>query len=443
MRSFTILIAFLCLPAADFFAQPQLLQSGPMVGYVAHKEALLWVQTTQAASVQFSYWDNDLPARTYITESVTTKKEDAFTAKLIADSIAPGHTYSYELFINNVKIPRPYPTHFTTPPHWEFHTEPPNFTIAFGSCAYFNDSVNYDRKGAPYGGGYEIFPSIAAKNPSAMVWLGDNIYLEESDWDSQTGINFRYTKGRSTPELQSLLGSTSNYAIWDDHDFGPNDCDRSFPNRYETLKGFKRFWGNPYYGRNGKEGITTTFSWGDADFFLLDDRWWRSPDHRKTGERTMLGKDQFEWLIDALVTSTARFKIIAIGGQVLNPFSKFEDYSMFPAEREKLINTITEEQIRGVIFVSGDRHFGELSKLERYGTYPLYDLTTSPLTSGPVPNAHEEPNFLRVPGTIAEERNFATIEFSGPAANRMLTMKMFGTKGQELWKKEFKASELQ
>ena len=51
-----------------------------------------------------------------------------------------------------------------------------------------------------------------------MLWLGDNVYLRE-DFHGQQSIYDRYTH-TSTPEMANLLSSASNYAIWDDHDYG-------------------------------------------------------------------------------------------------------------------------------------------------------------------------------------------------------------------------------
>jgi alkaline phosphatase D len=274
-----------------------------------------------------------------------------------------------------------------------------------------------------------------------MLWLGDNVYLRESDWYTRTGVLHRYTHGRSLPELQPLLGSTHNYAIWDDHDYGPNDSDRGYREKQKTLEAFRLFWGNPTYGTEDVDGITTTFEWGDAEFFLLDNRYHRSPNRRTTGQRQMLGDEQIQWLIDGLVSSNATFKIVAIGGQVLNPVARFETYSIFPEERQKLLELIAKEKIPGVIFVTGDRHSTELTKMPREGTYPLYDLTVSPLTSTAAKNA-DEPNTWRIPDTYVSERNFATLEFSGPRTTRVMTIRVFNSGGNELWKREIRAEEL-
>jgi Phosphodiesterase/alkaline phosphatase D len=441
-RHFTASFILFFLVASALHAQSSLLQSGPMLGYSEMREVLLWVQTKAPAKVQFRYWDKENPKQVFETETVQTSKEKAFTASLIADKVLPGRKYQYELYINAKKVDRPYPLEFQTQALWKYRTDPPDFTIAAGSCTYINEP-EFDRPGKPYGQGYEIFKAIHEKRPDAMIWLGDNIYLREADWNSRTGIYQRYQHTRSLPELQPLLASVHHYAIWDDHDFGPNDCDGSFWNKEQALEAFKCFWGNPSYGVGNLRGICTQFSWGDADFFLLDNRYHRTPQARKTGPKTILGKEQFEWLINALAASKATFKVIAIGGQVLNPLAVYETYANYAEERQLLIDTITKEAIPGVIFISGDRHFTELTMMPRKDSYPLYELTCSPLTSGIFTGARKEANTLRVEGTLVEEQNFALMKFSGKREERMLTIAIYNKEGKELWSRSIKASDLQ
>ena len=114
-----------------------------------------------------------------------------------------------------------------------------------GSGAYFNEA-RYDRSGNPYGDGYEIYSNMAKAGADFMIWLGDNIYLREPDWNSWSGIIHRYTHDRAIPELQEFLASTHHYAIWDDHDYGPNNSDRGYWNKNQTMEAFKIFWANPY-----------------------------------------------------------------------------------------------------------------------------------------------------------------------------------------------------
>ncbi|MBL7997251.1 MAG: alkaline phosphatase family protein [Candidatus Kapabacteria bacterium] len=418
-----------------------LLQSGPMVGAVQMREAKLWAQTTAPARVHFMYYDSATPARRYTTDTVRTEKLAGFTATCIADSVLPGRTYFYELHINGKRVQRPYPMRFRTPANWLYRTQPPALRFALGSCTYINDEP-YDRSGKPYGGDYGIFTAIARTKPDLMLWLGDNTYLRPADEDTRTGIFHRYTHTRSLPEMQPLLAACSNIAIWDDHDYGPNDSDRGFAGKDETRRAFTRFWANPSYGIGERGGITSMFSTGDMDIFLLDNRWYRSPDGRKGGERTILGKEQFDWLIDNLVSSNATFKLVCIGGQVLNSAALYENYATYPAERSALIDAIHKENIRGVIFLTGDRHHTELSLLKQAGEFPIYDFTVSPLTSGPNEKAATEANSLRVDGTFVGKRNFATIDVAGEQGKRMLTLTVYDSAGVMLWTREISAESL-
>ncbi len=441
-RSFSFAISSILLLSLPSFANPEKLQSGPMVGYSEMKESLLWVQTKTKAKVKFIYWDKQNPTQKFQTDEEETKKEDAFTKKLILTSVLPGKRYIYDLYIDGQKVTRPYPTEFQTPQLWQHRTDPPEFSVAIGSCTYVNQP-EFDRPGKPYGGGDEIFTTIYNKKPDIMLWLGDNIYLREPDWYSRTGILDRYTHTRALPEMQPLLASSLNYAIVDDHDAGPNDSDRSFRNKKDTLDGFKLFWGNPTFGLDEAKGAYTKFEWGDVEFFLLDNRTFRSPNNRKTGVRTMLGESQFEWLIDSLVTSKATFKIIAIGGQVLNPLvaDYLEDYSAYPEEKEKLLSALKVENIKGVMFLSGDRHQTELTMLKRENTYPLYDFTISSLTSHTYDSSKEN-NYLRVPNSLKAEKNFALMKVSGKKKDRKLTFTIYNKDSKELLVKEIKESEL-
>jgi alkaline phosphatase D len=405
-----------------------------MLGYNEMKEVLLWAQTTQPAEVQFAYWPKENPKDRRLTDTKQTIEGEAFTAKLIADEVEPGVSYEYELRINGKALKLEYPTEFTTQPLWRWRTDPPEFTVAIGSCNYINEP-RYDRPGNGYGGEYGIFKSIFEKRPDAMIWLGDNTYLREVDWFTETGILHRYTHTRSLAEMQPLLASTHHYAIWDDHDFGPNNSDRSFVHKDKTLRAFDLFWGNPTVGLPHQEGgITSYFQYNDMDFFLLDNRYFRSPNNRKTGEQTMLGKAQLEWLIDALVASRAPFKMVCIGGQVLSTLEKYETYANYHwEEREYLLRRIEEEGIRNVVFLTGDRHHTEMSQYQNGAGNMVYDVTCSPLTSGAGSGADEE-NKLRVEGTLVnEDRNFGVLTFSGPRKERKLTITMYNTEGEELW----------
>ena len=422
---------------------PSVLQSGPMVGYSDMREVMLWVQTNRPARVQIRYREAGSPATqpAHLTNEVRTDKQAVFTAHLLADQVEPGKKYTYELLIEGRPVSLPYPTHFQTQALWQFRTNPPAFRFGVGSCTYVGEA-EFDRPGTPYGGGYEIFTALAAQKPDFMLWTGDNTYTREADWNSRTGVLKRYTHTRSLPQMQPLLASTHNYAIWDDHDYGPNDSDRGYWLKSTTLDAFKLFWANPNYIFD--EGCTGTFVWSDCQFFLLDDRTFRAPDEMPDGPgKTYYGEKQMQWLMDALTTSKATFKFIITGGQIVNPAKVFENYAIYGTERDRLFKALAEANIPGLLFITGDRHHTILHKIDRNGTYPLYDLTISPLTSGPAkPLADELTQSSYINGTLVTDRNFGILSVNGPPTDRVLIINVYDQKGQERWTRTLKASEL-
>lgn len=450
--AFTAYIGILCLFFAHCTAPKSginnalsgnaALENGPMIGHTDMREALIWVQTKMPATVQVAYWEKGSPANKIWTDKVSTERATAYTAKCYADNVEPGKQYDYQVFINGKATVFPYPTTFKTQALWQWRTEPPAFSLATGSCYHRNEAA-YDRPGKPYGAGEQIFTNIYAQKPDVMLWLGDNTYYREADYYSRTGMVKRMTYSRALPEMQPLLASTAHYAIWDDHDYGPNDADGTYALKETAWEIFRDFWGNPSYGVNGQKGCATMFTYADIDFFLLDNRYFRTPNYcRSCPERTLLGKEQLEWFLAALAQSRAPFKLVAIGGQVVTSNNNHETcFHFFPAERDTILNRIEREKIRGVVFLTGDRHFSELSILQNKAGNQVYDLTTSPLTSGPYEGPQKEKNDYRAEGTLTEGRNFSMLRFSGPRKSRQMEITNYDSNGKELWKRVIKEGE--
>lgn len=421
------------------------LLAGPMLGYGEIAETVIWLQTRRPARAQVRYWKSGEPGKSHLTGEVRTAAAGDHIARFTLNGLDFGAQYDYEIYLDGERIERSYPMTFKTQPMWRWRTDPPNFKVAFGSCNYVNDPP-FDRPGTPYGDSPEVFAEIVKYQPDLMLWLGDNCYYREADWLTEAGMRYRYAHTRAQEALQPLLAATHHYAIWDDHDYGPNDSDRSYRGKETSLRIFKDYWANPSYGTPETPGVFGRFEWGDVEFFVLDDRYHRSPNafSEKRADKVMFGDAQMQWLTESLRASEAPFKIVVGGNQMLNPLNPFEGFNQFPVEQRKLIDFIRNERISGVVFLSGDRHYSELLRRTDPGMYPLYDFTSSSLTAGfakPAPNENENPS--RIPGTlVVEKHNFGVLEFSGPKGERVLTMRCIDSTGREQWKQEIKATEL-
>lgn len=390
-----------------------------MIGYVDVREAKIWASDDISSKLTLAYYISGQKSPARILE-YQLKEEELFCHTFVAELLEPGTQYNCQLSNDrNESVD----FHFTTQTHWQYRMDAPDFSFAAGSCAFISDEA-YDRPGKPYGGEYEIFSQIIQQQPQFMLWLGDNVYLRETETSSMSGITYRYRHSRNQPELQKTLTAFPHMAIWDDHDFGPNNSDASYFHKNLTGEAFRRFWANPGYGIEGGSStcITSMFSWSDADFFLLDNRSHRTlPDIKGLSSPTILGEVQITWLIHALKNSRATFKFIALGGQFLNTHPYSETYATYPQERQRIIDLLDQNGIKGVIFLTGDRHCGELSKITTPAGIDIYDLTVSPLTSGSY-DLSREPNTLRMEGTVVPHRHFAKISVTGKKGQRQLNI---------------------
>lgn len=434
MRFLPLLLLLLTLPA---LAAPGL-QSGPMIAFSDPFEVGIWLQTREPAAVAVRFWPQARPAEVRTAGPQRTGRDQIALVRLV--DLERDTAYAYEVLVDGAKVALPYPTDFKTRPAIVYRGGPSDFRFAFGSCAY----INNPERDETYGGEYQIFQALDRLHPDFMVWLGDNVYLRDEEWTAESSMRARYRHTRSLPELQPLLARTAHYATWDDHDYGPNDSDWTFPLRRTSLKVFTDYWPAQGYAPAGVPGVYRRFSWSDVDFFMMDDRYHRDPKNALDGpDKAMLGQAQMDWLLDGLASSTASFKIVVIGSQCFSPHVRYESWARYPAERQRFLDFLEARKVKGVLLLTGDRHVTELLKLERPGQYPLYEYTSSPLTSGMGRSEEEKDNPARVPGTwVTDKRNFGTAEVSGKPGDRRILLKAFDADGRELWRHEISQKEL-
>lgn len=285
-----------------------------------------------------------------------------------------------------------------------------------GSCAYIGKG--FSKIYRPWNVN-KIYNTMAEEDAGYMLWMGDDIYLVlNHDLKNHSSVYKRYVGVRKSKQLDNFLSNgIEHYSTWDDHDFGPNNSDGTFDGKDMTTKIFNDFWCNPQ--PEGDDGIYYKITKGDADIFMTDGRTFRNNDGS-----SMLGKTQMEWLKNSLRSSTAPFKIIVIGTQVIQKGLGHESYVDFPEERKELLDFLEEENIPGAMFFSGDRHHTEVAKLERNNHYTLYDITCSGMSS-PRPKFRgwgpEGKSENRVDDIFITNHNYAKCIISGPKENRKLT----------------------
>jgi alkaline phosphatase D len=263
----------------------------------------------------------------------------------------------------------------TGPPAPTSGTSDQTFRVAVAAC------LRYSPGGA-------ALANIVAEDPDLMVWLGDNIYADTEDMAEMRAI---YAKLGANPRFRALAAATEMMAVWDDHDMGWNNANSTWPHRDAAKAEFLRFWGATQDdARWDQPGVylAQTFGTGDrtVQVILLDVRYNLDPwDYAgEDPSRRILGEEQWAWLQERLA-EPATVRIIGSGIQVVQDYDvseAWEGWGDSPLERERLFRLIRELRIPGVIFVSGDMHFAELTRHPDDAAalgYPTYDLTPSGL----------------------------------------------------------------
>lgn len=348
---------------------PAELLHGPMVGSVTESAARIWVRTAHEVTVRVLVRKQESPeSREIESASVRTSLEQECTAVLDVGGLEPNTRYEYRLAVDG-KVERETFT-FRTFPRTGTKCK---FKVVFGGGAAYTPSCE------------RVFRTIASRRPLAFLQLGDNVYI---DAPTKTPVQqYCYYRRQSSAPYRHLTARTCIAAIWDDHDFGTNDC-RGGPDvdapawKRRVWQTFKNNWNNPSYGGGSEHpGCYFDFLIGDVHFLLLDGRYYRT--RPKGKKRSMLGPVQKEWLFERLRSSSATFKIIASPvpfASGVKPGSS-DPWDGYPEEREQIFSFVEQGRIGGVILIAADRHRSDVWKIPRPNGYDLYEFQSSRLTN--------------------------------------------------------------
>lgn len=395
VRGLALVFVFAACAAPRATEQEGLLLSGPMVGAVQADSFRLWVELTRPTHLEIEYRESQGP---WLQQDLALSSARGSSW---VRGLKPDTQYEYRLRANGHLLPDQFGQRLKTAPRpgtWQ------DFSLAFGSCA--GDWGTDPTQG--------IFLQVAQQSPDLFLWLGDNVYYDfrHKEWEYPMAMENRWRVQRALPALGPLLAGTSNLATWDDHDYGPDNADGSYPLRLDSLLLFDSYWANPSAGGASEDGVYFSMVYGGVEFFFLDTRFDRSPVQWQPAEdRQLLSPAQWAWLEQGLRQSQAEFKVVISGMQILADYHRFESWRLYPSDRQRLYEFLAQEAIPGVLFLSGDRHIGEVLRRTEVLTYPLYEFTASPLAAGIGESTPDTKAPERVPGSEIQVEHFAMLRF--------------------------------
>ena len=303
--------------------------------------------------------------------------------------------------------------------------------IGFGSC----NRTDLDQK---------IWDVIANQPMNAWVWLGDIVYAEGESMDD---LALKYSIQKSLPSYKKLSSHTNIFGVWDDHDFGKNDGGGGFRKKQQSRELLFDFLDLPNdHPARERTGAYQSYCFGDdrqkVCLYLLDVRYFKeeyekefsSKQYYKKNEGSLLGENQWNWLENELLKNGAEVNLLAGGIQLISSEHPYEKWANFPKARQRLFNMLKENKIKNPIYLSGDRHFAEISIIELLPNYRLYDITSSGLTHS-YEDLEEEFNPKRISPLITA-KNFGMIKLNW--VTRKIALQIYNIDGRILYEKTLK-----
>lgn len=347
--------AFILVAGLGFSGAQAQLESGPMVGHTTARATTLWAYDAQAAGLTFELWpaDQDQAAGTRVVVPLGEGQSPVFRHTFTA---LKGNTeYRYRV---QAKGRDAVGGSLTTAPE---PGKPAKFSYVVTSCM---NPMQFPLQPA--------WDEVLRQKPAFHLLLGDNVY---ADTTSYLVLRRHHLQQRAVPNFARVLATMPSYATWDDHDFGPNDSHAQTPGKENSLALFRDMWANPAFGTAETPGVFYRFRWADVEYFVMDNRYYRTDEHAQVPNKTQFGEAQLKWLYDGLRESKATFKIVATGYDVMS--------SRYPDEIKVIAEIIRRSKARGVLFHAGDIHRNEFKQQDHGAGYPITQITSSGIARNP------------------------------------------------------------
>lgn len=351
LGTFTLVITFM-----SCIANSAVQTDGPMVGAVTHIRAKVFLRTDEPAKVQVEYSEFSDMSNSLKTPEEITRYSDDLTKIVSLKGLVPSTKYYYRILVDDApQQTGAYPS-FTT-----FARQGRDSEFSFG---LLSDVGNYAKN--PAG----VYRTIASFEPSFVLQIGDldhrdPVTLREMRQMHRDvrGLGVGFGSYAGADFSRYLAPTVPFFHMWDDHDYGMNDGDYTFSEKANAIKAFREYY--PVTDLpNPEAGIWHKFRYSQAEFYVLDTRSNRDPNDTVDDEnKSMLDgenieNDQKTWLFNNLLTSTAKWKFIT-SGSPFNPTCKPSDgWGAFVTEHDEIVDFVNDNNIKGVIIISGDIHSG-------------------------------------------------------------------------------------
>jgi hypothetical protein len=239
----------------------------------------------------------------------------------------------------------------------------------------------------------DTWGALERVRPDLVLFLGDNVYADRAaSFDPISYVRemtpelmwSNYVEARRRIDFYRFKTLIPSVATWDDHDYGYNNADRTFPMRQESQAIFEIMYAQGTLPQSMWKGpgVASAFRVAGQGVLMLDGRSFRSEPGAK--DETHFGSQQEEFILDFAAESTGPLWL-ATGCQWWGARSGTETVQSQPRAFARLLRGLRATATR-CLFASGDVHFSEVMRIESQALgYPTYELTSSSMHSRTIP----------------------------------------------------------
>jgi alkaline phosphatase D len=314
---------------------------------------------------------------------------------------------------------------------------------------------------------FKMWNDYLNQNTTYTFMIGDNVYADSVLSSDGKVLHFKYASEATLWKRYVETFNTLSYyrssrlnptlAMWDDHDYGYNNGDDTYPYKKESLNIFESFFGfKPLVISKNKKanlakppvieklgGAGYVFNAFNQKFIFIDNRSFRSaPAKKNTKDETELGIDQTAKILSSIKPGMPTWLIK--GDQFFGGYSNFESFeNAHPNDFKNFLNELKKYQAK-VFFVSGDRHLSELMRIESSTLgYETYELTSSGIHAAIFPNAWKKtPNPRKMEGASGVY-NYSVVDSTFIPEQTKITgkngIKKDGESNAGIWKLDVKS----
>ncbi len=219
--------------------------------------------------------------------------------------------------------------------------------------------------------GYPSLASISKIKPDYFIGTGDNVYYDhpkEPSAKTKEEMRKKWHDQFQQARYVEMFRNTGTYWEKDDHDYRFNDCDTTGNEEPGHELGKSIFIEQiPIIVREDEDALTyRTYRMNKyIQVWFTENRDFRSPNDIPDGpNKSIWGKEQFDWLKSTLLESDAKYKILVSPTPLIGPDDAYKSDNHvnqigFRHERDLFFNWLSENGFSSdnFLILCGDRHW--------------------------------------------------------------------------------------